>query len=145
MTVRRTNKTLPLFKEVTPSREEAFRIVARIPPTSRFTQELSKCSGGRPCCKDGPSHGPYWYVRTPQKNGIPGKRIYVGPDHKKRRIELAWEVYLAAVAELEATPEGKKLRELEALAGRPSLARTGNEVVDVPIIAFGGGRTHVPK
>jgi hypothetical protein len=143
--VSRANKSLPLFEEVAPSRDEALAIVARVPPGSRFTQEMSKCSGGRPCCKDGPSHGPYWFAHTPRKNGKRGKRVYVGPERKKHRIELAWEVYAAALAELEATPEGRRLRELEALAGRPRLARTSEVLDQVPITSFGGGRTRVPK
>lgn len=88
------------------------------------------------------SGGMYWYARLPD-----GYR-YIGSDENKALLEQAWDQVSAQIAAVEQTPEGRRLRELEAVT-RPSLARTSGDLVDIPILSQAsaaalGGRTR-PK
>lgn len=118
--------SLALFPK--PTRERAFELVARFPLGSRFYQRMRKCLG--PCCKASPSHGPYWVLEAPRPAGKPRHR-YVGSDEKKREIEAAWALVSAELAVAEASPAVQELRQLEALAGRPTIARTSTDTIKV--------------
>lgn len=105
--------------------EEPHELVKRIPIGSRL------CRNGR---------GGPWIARTPFAPGVKSRKVYVGSDSNKGLVERAWAVVGAELAELEATPEVRKLR---ALGGGPTLARAAN-VVDVPespqqILRFASG------
>lgn len=93
--------------------EDPFELVKRIPVGSRFV-------------RNGTTR--YWFARTPFGPGMKSRRLYVGSDANKAIVERAWAIVGAELAELEATPEVRKLR---ALSG-PALART--DVVEVPIL-----------
>ena len=134
------HSSLPLFP--LPTRERAFELVARFPLGSSFQQRMNKCQGA--CCRNGASHGPYWVVTVPRSAGKPRQR-FVGSAEKKREIQAAWALISAELAEKEALPAVQELRHLEMLAGRRPLARTAHDVLDVPILSFGGGRTRIQK
>lgn len=106
-----------------PTRERAWELVERFPIGSRFAEEMIKSRGRE--------YGPYWFVRF-TSNGKTVRR-YVGDKAKKREIELAWEVVGAELEAAEQHPDVKRLRALEAKAGK-RLARTTAAVVDVPIM-----------
>jgi len=109
---------------------DPFRLVALVPLGSRLRTQV--VNGAR-----------YWFARTPARPGLDaGERIYVGSDANKATLEAAWATVQAAIREAEATPDGRRLRELQELAGGPSLARTSaSEVVDIPILgSVGSGR-----
>lgn len=93
--------------------EEPHELAKRIPVGSKLVR------------KDGRGRGP-WIARTPFGPGVKSRKVYVGSDSNKALVERAWAIVGAELAELEATPEVRKLR---ALGGGPALAR----VVDVPI------------
>lgn len=125
------------------TRERAYELTNRIPIGSRLTLEA------RP---EDPSKL-RWSARTPMRNGERGKHIPVGTDEHKRELEDAWVLVgaelEAARAIAEGAPELRRLRELESLAGGPSVARASADIVEVPILAassFGGGsRGQRPK
>jgi hypothetical protein len=122
---RHTPTSLELFPgERRPSSKEAWEIVERFPVGCRLAQETSQSHGGRY------KNGPYWFAYVRQGHGRP-LRIYVGTDARKRRIELAWEIVSEELAEAANTPAVKRLRAMEARAGK--LART-SATVDVPIV-----------
>lgn len=73
--------------------------------------------------------GPYYCARFSVEGQA--KAVYVGSKQKKRELELAWEVVGEELAAAEASPAVRRLRELEARAGK--LART-SAVIDVPIL-----------
>ncbi len=126
------------------------KLVERYPLGSGLRKMLRSCGGA--CCKRGPSHGPYWFARTPQVNGKHGQNRYVGSDEKKAWLELAWELVREELAQAEANaaaasedvPAIRKLRELQAIAGVRK-GRTDAGMVDVPILSMVAGETRPPK
>jgi len=115
--------TLPLFGE-RPSSGEAWALVDRVPIGARLCKQ--NVTRGRYRTK-------YWFAYVAQGHGKP-KRIYVGTDANKRELELAWQVVSAELEAAEASPEVRKLRELEKRAGK--LARTSPSTAEVPILAM---------
>lgn len=88
--------------------------------------------------------GTYWFARTPARPGHKSKRVYVGSDANKAVLEAAWAKVQADILRAEATPEGRRLRELQALAGGPTLARTSADepvqIFDMAALGRAGGR-----
>lgn len=111
-------------------------LLARYPLGSSFSQFFKNCQGA--CCKDGPSHGPYWVVTAPRSAGKPRTR-HVGSDEKKREILAAWALISAEIANVESSPAVQELRRLEALAGRRGVVRAQPDVVVQPTASMGGG------
>ncbi len=137
--------SLPLFEEELTA-EDAHKIVARIPLGSRLSEEYGGCGGA--CCKRGASHGPYWYARTPRRDGAGGKRIYVGSLANKVRVERALSIVDSelALAETKAADASgdvpQDIRNLHELRERFGVRKTS--VVDVAM-AMVGGETRPPK
>jgi len=114
-------------------RDEPLQVVALVPLGSKLRQMRVKGQL-------------YWFARTPARPGVKSRRVYVGSDAAKAIVERAWAIVGAELAQLEATPEGRKLRELEALAtSSPRLARTIAKpvVIELPqleLALVAGGR-----
>jgi hypothetical protein len=119
------NRTLPLFAR--PTSDEAWKLVQRVPLGSRLAKEPRKSKGRR---------YEYWFAHVKQGKGRP-KRVYVGDEDAKRRLELAWAVVGEELAAAERSPEVQRLRRLEARAGK--LARTAAaNIVEVPMRGVAG-------
>ena len=142
--------SLPLFEDGGLTRDRALQMVARCPLGSGLRKVKTKCAGA--CCKHEPTHGPYWHARTPVVDGKGGKSVYVGSDEAKARLEAAWELVRAELAEAEAkaeaasqaVPEIREYRALQAVAGvRTSRAYAG--LIDRVRLVAVGGETRPPK
>ncbi|MGH7604567.1 MAG: hypothetical protein ACRENK_11300 [Gemmatimonadaceae bacterium] len=130
--------SLALFPERRPSHDRAFALVERIPIGSRLRLHMVK------------ENGPYWYAHTPVRNGKPSKKRYVGSDQKKHELEQAWEIVAGKLAEatakVETLPQVRALRDLEMLAGRPSIARaSADDETDSAHIRVANGRGRPKK
>ena len=135
--------SLPLFEDE-PTRDEALWLVKKYPLGCALRQIRR--------------HGNkvYWSARTPRE----GKDVFIGSEQKKRRIERAWEIVRAelaqaaaeaapAVRELEraadAIPAIRKLRELQTISGvKGGTWLYAGKGVDEVLMAA-GGETRPPK
>jgi len=97
------------------SRERAYELVRRVPIGSNFWQRGTRCHTPGCYCATGRSHGPYWFA-SPGR----GPCVYVGTDEARALVEAAWVLVgaelAAAEAKVDATEEGRRLRELRELA-----------------------------
>jgi hypothetical protein len=91
---------------------------------------------------------PHAHRRSWLANAPGGRRgIHIGGDANKARLEAAWAVVQAEIDRMEATPEGRRFRELQSLARptppRPRLARIAPQAAERPepqgAFAFAGG------
>ncbi len=98
----------------------------------------------------------YWSARTPLDGGRGGKDVYIGSEEKKLRVERAWQLVRAELAEAEAkaaapllkiaadaraaTESVPEIRHLHELRERIGVRK----VVDIPIQKV-GGETRPPK
>lgn len=138
-----------LFEPPEMTRDEALEIIERYPIGARFSSEYQKCTGA--CCRvpGARGHGPNWVavVRTTEGR----RRLYIGTNEKKKRIEQAHALIRAEIGKLEAklaariravgqSRAARELAELEQRVLMPTSPRSRRrpasrwDVVDVPII-----------
>ena len=87
----------------------------------------------------------YWYAFTRERPGVKAGRCYIGTDANKAILEAAWATVQAEIERAAATPEGRRLRELQELAGGPPLARTNAERPQKIAVGAGRGGPRRPK
>lgn len=128
----RPKKPLP---KLPPSRERAEELVAIHGYQSTFSYD--HVGGGRR----------HWYARGSRQDGKEGKKIAVGwHDDHKRELELAQKMLRpeadAELAEVLESDDVQRYLELQRKLGARGLVRAGPssaDVVEVPILAVGGG------
>jgi hypothetical protein len=137
--------SLPLFGEGELTRDRALALVKKYPVGCSLRQIRR--------------HGKlYWSARTRSSDG--GRDIYVGSEANKRRVERAWDLVRAELAQAteeaapairqlelaaDATPAIRKLRELQTISGVKggTWLYAGKGVDEVRMVV--GGETRPPK
>lgn len=122
----RSIPSLPLFPDLT--RAEALELVKRFPLGTAIRREFRRCRGA--CCakKGSRGHGPYWFGWI----GSVRRWKYIGREEAYGRLERAWAMLGAELAELEAEEAARQARAAESPSA-VKLAELRRTVVKKPI------------